>query len=290
MRAFASAQKFNALTYIAIGPEGLDPCDLRKERGDSAIVDMIEAKRPLIEFAIERSIANFDLASREGQVAAVRAAVSILAQIQDAHIRSSYEKFLSELTLVDRSMVNQLVSEAARGVRREAVVPRQESAVQEVQSNGLPPVDLNDPINRRERWLLEVVAQVPSAIDEPTMARIFRSFFSAPRHAALAKMILPHYGKPNFLDLVSAELPTELATLWREIILTKLPVMEKGDREAYARGVVSSSLVSTIEFEKQVLIQGLMQSNAAKNEAQSEQIANKLVELDAELVALRAKR
>ncbi|MCX6485642.1 MAG: DNA primase [Rhodoluna sp.] len=290
MRAFASAQKFNALTFIAIGPEGLDPCDLRKERGDSAIVDMIATKRPLIEFAIERSISKFDLASREGQVAAVRAAVPILVEIQDAHIRSSYEKHLSELTLVDRAMVNQLVTEAARGVRRETVIPRQENIVQADEVNGLPPVNLNDPINRRERWLLEVVAQVPSALDEPTMTRIFRSFFSAPRHAALAKVIAPLYGKPGFVELVSSELPIDLASLWREIILTTLPVMEKGDREAYATGVVRSSLSATIEFEKQLLIQTLMQSNAAKNESQSEQIARKLVELDAELIALRAKR
>lgn len=291
MRAFASAQKFNALTFIAIGPEGLDPCDLRKDRGDSAIVDMIAMKRPLVEFAIERSISRFDLASREGQVAAVRAAVPILVAIQDAHIRSSYEKHLSELTLVDRAMVNQLVSEAARGVRREAVVP-QVAAPQNAPDTvvGLPPINLSDPINRRERWLLEVVAQVPEAIDEKTLKRIFRSYFSAPRHAEIAKSIALTFGHSNLIDLVSNSLTPELASLWREIVLTPLPVMGDGDRLAYAQGVVRSALITTVEFEKQVLIQGLTQAKAAKNDAQSEQIAKKLIELDSELIALRAKR
>ena len=291
MRAFASAQKFNALTFIAIGPEGLDPCDLRKDRGDSAIVDMIAMKRPLVEFAIERSISRFDLASREGQVAAVRAAVPILVAIQDAHIRSSYEKHLSELTLVDRAMVNQLVSEAARGVRREAVVP-QVAAPQNAPDTvvGLPPINLSDPINRRERWLLEVVAQVPEAIDEKTLKRIFRSYFSARRHAEIAKSIALTFGHSNLIDLVSNSLTPELASLWREIVLTPLPVMGDGDRLAYAQGVVRSALITTVEFEKQVLIQGLTQAKAAKNDAQSEQIAKKLIELDSELIALRAKR
>lgn len=291
MRAFASAQKFNALTFIAIGPEGLDPCDLRKERGDSAIVDMIASKRPLVEFAIERSISKFDLASREGQVAAVRAAAPILAEIQDAHVRSSYEKHLSELTLVDRAMVNQLASEAARGARREAVVPRA-TPVSEAEPSGnvLAPVNLNDPINRRERWLLEVVAQIRGALDEPTMRRIFRSYFSAPRHAALAKAILPVYNQENFVEAVAAQVPDELGSLWREIVLTPLPVMGGGDEMAYAKGVVGSALIATIEFEKQVLIQGLTQAKASRNEAQSDQIARKLVELDGELIALRAKR
>ena len=291
MRAFASAQKFNALTFIAIGPEGLDPCDLRKERGDSAIVDMIASKRPLVEFAIERSISKFDLASREGQVAAVRAAAPILAEIQDAHVRSSYEKHLSELTLVDRAMVNQLASEAARGARREAVVPRA-TPVGEAEPSGnvLAPVNLNDPINRRERWLLEVVAQIRGALDEPTMRRIFRSYFSAPRHAALAKAILPVYNQENFVEAVAAQVPDELGSLWREIVLTPLPVMGGGDEMAYAKGVVGSALIATIEFEKQVLIQGLTQAKASRNEAQADQIARKLVELDGELIALRAKR
>jgi DNA primase len=291
MRAFASAQKFNALTFIAIGPDGLDPCDLRKARGDIAIVDLIAAKRPLLEFAIERSIAKFDLASREGQVAAVRAAAPILAEIQDSVLRSSYEKHLSELTLVDRAAVNQMVSEAARGVRRETIVPRN-IAPDLAPSNvgSLPPVNLADPINRRERWLLEVVAQIPNALDEKTMKRIFRSFFSAPRHAVIAKVIAKFFAEPNFTQKVAEELEPEMASLWRELILTPLPVMPGGDVTGYAAGVVRSSLIATIEFEKQVLIQGLGQSKAAKNEEQSELIARKLVELDTELIDLRAKR
>jgi len=291
MRAFASAQKFNALTFIAIGPEGLDPCDLRKDRGDSAIVDMISKKRPLLEFAIERSISKFDLSSREGQVAAVRAVIPILVEIQDAHLRSSYEKHLSELTLVDRSVVNQLVSDAAKGVRREAVAPKLEAKhSSENSSEGLPPINLNDPINRRERWLLEVAAQVPEALDPDSMKRIFRSYFSAPRHAEIAKAVFAAFGDPSLIETVSKSLSPELASLWREIVLTPLPVMKDGDRVAYAQGVVRSALVTTIEFEKQILIQGLTQAKAAKNDKQADQIAQKLVELDSELITLRAKR
>lgn len=293
MRAFASAQKFNALTYIAIGPEGLDPCDLRKARGDGAIVDMIAAKRPLIEFAIERSIARFDLGSREGQVAAVRSAATIVAEISDSTLRSSYEKHLSELTMVDRSAINQMVSEAAKGVRRAAVAPETQvtqNSSAEGEATVLPQVNLADPINRNERFLLEVIAQIPGSIDPNTMKRIFRGFFSAPRHAAIARAVESAYGSADLTSAVSNALPADLATLWREIVLTPLPVMPGGDPMPYALGVIRSSLMSTIEFEKQVLIQGLTQAKAAKNEAQSDQIAKKLIELDSELIQLRAKR
>ena len=292
MRAFSSAQKFNAQTYIAVGPEGLDPCDLRVERGDLAIVEMIEAKRPLIEFAIDRTVSRFDLRAREGQIAAVRAAAPIVAEILDGVLRSSYEKFLTELTLVDRSSVNQLVSDAAKGARREivrpsvTVVPPEESKDPTLT---LPKVDLGDPINRRERWLLEVVAQLPEILEPGIIRRIFRVLFSAPRHVAISKVILRHLGEAAFFEEVSRELSPELASLWREIMISPLPVMAETQKIDYGRGVIRSSLISTIEFEKQILIQGLGQANAAKDQAMSEQIAKKLFDLDSELIELRAR-
>lgn len=291
MRAFASAQKFNALTYIAIGPDGLDPCDLRQQRGDEAILSMISAKRPLVEFAIERSISAFDLASREGQVAAVRAAASIVAEIADPVLRSSYEKHLSELTLVDRAAVNQMVSDLAKGIRRAAVVPqvRTVEAEEPVQA-GLPTVNLNDPINRRERWLLEVVAQLPEFCEKSTLQRIFRTYFSAPRHAAVAKVLLSNFGEPNAQDKVSAELQGELASTWREILMARLPIVDNAAKEEYAKGVVGGALLQTVEFEKQFLIQALTQAQAAQKTDDAAVIAKKLVDLDTELVRLRAER
>lgn len=291
MRAFASAQKFNALTYIAVGPDGLDPCDLRQERGDAAIVDMIAAKRPLVEFAIDRSIAPFDLASRDGQVAAVRAAASIVAEISDPILRSAYEKHLSELTLVDRAAVNQMVSDLARGVRRVAVSPALRSTEEEAPApTALPPVNLNDPINRRERWLLEVVAQLPQFCDVAILKRIFRSYFSAPRHVGVAKVLLKFVGQPDAQNSVSAELQGELAATWREILMARLPVVDEASKQQYAEGVVQGALLQTVEFEKQFLIQALSQAQAAQKVEEANQIAKKLVELDTELVRLRAER
>mgnify|MGYP000022233445 CR=1 FL=1 len=291
MRAFASVQKFNALTYTAVGPEGLDPCDLRKARGDSAIVEMIASKRPLVEFAIERSISKFDLQSREGQVAAVRAAAPILAEISDSTIRSSYEKFLSDLTTVDRSAVNQIVSQASSGVRRAIVTETPTEPVQEAELNQtLPPVDLKDPINRRERLLLEVVAQLPNFCAKDSLQRIFRIYFSAPRHAVIAKSVISHFDSPDFVDAVGRELSSDLAATWREILLSQLPVLDSSKFAEYAQGVVDGALAQTVEFEKQFLLKALVSAQAGNRVAESKQIQAKLSELTAELVSLRAKR
>lgn len=290
MRAFASAQKFNALTYIAVGPDGLDPCDLRQQRGDAAILAMLNAKRPLVEFAIERAIRSFNLSTREGQVAAVRAAAPIVAEITDPILRSEYEKHLSELTLIDRQAINQMVSDLAKGVRRAAVVPRQSPDSAPAPVAGYPPVVLSDPINRRERWLLEVVAQLPQFCEKATIQRIFRTYFSAPRHLAISKVLLAHFGDTDAQSKISRELGEDLGITWREILLARLPIVDESANEEYARGVISGALIQTVEFEKQFLIQALSQSQAAGKTDEASQIAKKLVELDKELVALRAQR
>lgn len=290
MRAFASAQKFNALTYIAIGPDGLDPCDLRKERGDQAILSMIASKRPLVEFAIERAVANFDLGTREGQVAAVRAAASIVAEITDPVLRSSYERHLSELTLVDRSAVNQMVGDVAKGNRRKVVAAEELPPALVDGDEALPPVNLSDPIQRRERWLLEVVTQLSQYCEKERLTRIFRTYFSAPRHSAIAKVILKHLGEADFQNAVSKELPQELSGLWREILLTKLPLVDESGKKDYALGVIHGALLQTVEFEKQFLIHALGQAKAGKKETDADLIAKKLIELDIELVSLRAQR
>ncbi len=37
LRAFAEDDRFNAQTFVAVAPDGLDPCDLRLQRGDQAV-------------------------------------------------------------------------------------------------------------------------------------------------------------------------------------------------------------------------------------------------------------
>src|SRR5690349_20208065 len=65
LRAFADAKRFNAQTYVAVGPEGLDPCDLRLRRGDGAVRSLVDAKSPMVEFVLDQRISGFDLASVE---------------------------------------------------------------------------------------------------------------------------------------------------------------------------------------------------------------------------------
>ncbi|WP_159615905.1 DNA primase [Arthrobacter zhaoguopingii] len=123
LRAFEEDQRFIAQTYVAVEPSGADPCDLRQTRGDEAVRSLIADRRPLFEFAIKASFANFDLTTGEGQVKALRHAAPIVARIRDVSLRSTYTRELSRwlgMQFVGEDQVARAVSAAAR---REGAAP-----------------------------------------------------------------------------------------------------------------------------------------------------------------------
>jgi DNA primase len=43
LRAFSEDSRFTAQTFVAVAPDGLDPCDLRLQRGDAAVRGLMDA-------------------------------------------------------------------------------------------------------------------------------------------------------------------------------------------------------------------------------------------------------
>src|SRR5205823_14424918 len=80
LRAFGMEERFVTQTFVAIQPDGLDPCDLRVSRGDAAIRDLVASRLPLYEFAVRSVLAEYDLDTAEGRVAALDAAAPIIAR------------------------------------------------------------------------------------------------------------------------------------------------------------------------------------------------------------------
>jgi DNA primase len=76
LRAFNEDQKFVTQTFVAVEPDGLDPCDLRQQKGDLALRDLIARRVPLFEFAIRSELAHHKLDSAEGRINALNAAAN----------------------------------------------------------------------------------------------------------------------------------------------------------------------------------------------------------------------
>lgn len=152
MRAFGEDQRFMAHTFAAVEPSGLDPCDLRIQRGDAAVRELIDQKVPLFEFAIRSVLSSYDLNSAEGRVAALRETAPIVASIKDPVLRPEYARRLAGwLGLSEKDVLG-----AMGGGKRDNTAPSQQPG----SARPLP----SDPALRVEREVLKAALQQPQLV------------------------------------------------------------------------------------------------------------------------------
>ena len=114
LKAFEGDQSFAAQTFVAIAPDGQDPCELRQAHGDTAVRDLVARREPLFEFAIRSMLREHDLDSAEGRVAALQRTVPLVARIKREDLRDEYARRLAGWTSWDDiAMVVRRVRETA---------------------------------------------------------------------------------------------------------------------------------------------------------------------------------
>lgn len=118
-RAFAEEQRFAAQTFVAVAPDGLDPCDLRLKKGDDAVRRLVASRKPMFEFMVRRVLAAHDLETVEGRVAALRAAAPVVAGIRDQALSVGYVRNLAGWLGMDPDEVRRAVA-AARNAAKPA--------------------------------------------------------------------------------------------------------------------------------------------------------------------------
>ncbi|MFC4906587.1 DNA primase [Actinomadura gamaensis] len=115
LRAFEGEQKFVTQTFVAVQPDGLDPCDLRVQQGEAAVRDLVASRAPLFEFVVRSKIGEHDLNTAEGRLAALDAAAPVVARIKDRALRQMYAVSLDRwLGIMDERFVLQRVRDLAQ--------------------------------------------------------------------------------------------------------------------------------------------------------------------------------
>ncbi len=114
LKAFGDDQRFVAQTFVAVEPNGLDPCDLRQQHGDAAVASLVQHRVPLFEFAIRSTLAGYNLETAEGRVGALREAAPIVARIKDPALRPEYERRLAGWLGLDIGTIAQAVGSGNR--------------------------------------------------------------------------------------------------------------------------------------------------------------------------------
>ncbi|MEV5881251.1 DNA primase [Streptomyces sp. NPDC052020] len=208
LRAFEDDQKFAAETYIAIAPDGMDPCDLRLAKGDEAVADLVRPRTPLFEFALRQIVGRYDLDTPAGRAAALDEAAPVVARIKNSGAQHEVAVQLAGmLGILDTQFVVKRVAQLARWARDRggkgpapAPAPRQYAAAPDRPAPRGPALNLRNPVYATERELLKLALQRPELVS-PAFDAYGADEFTAPPYAAVRQAILDAGGaEPGVQD------------------------------------------------------------------------------------------
>lgn len=228
MRAFNEDQKFVTQTFVAVEPDGLDPCDLRQHKGDLALRDLIARRIPLFEFAIKTELKQHNLDTAEGRVNALNATAPLVGQIRDKSLRPEYSRLLAGWLGVEVEIVARAVMQ---GARRTAAP--QGNSDEPVAENVWRPDPL-EPTLMLEREVLKSRVQLPALVS--TWPAIEDGSFTHPAYSALAATI-------NSLGATRAFSSEEISDPQLKALFTELsvePIRAEGEvTERYVASIVA---------------------------------------------------
>jgi DNA primase len=227
MRAFSEDQKFVTQTFVAVEPDGLDPCDLRQIKGDLALRDLIAKRVPLFEFAIRTELKLHNLTTAEGRVNALNATAPLVAQIRDKSLRPEYSRLLAGWLGIEVEIVTSAVSQ---GARRSAPSATQADGDQVDQSWRPHP---QEPRLLLEREVLKARLQMPDLVT--TWSEIEEAAFTHPAYVEMKRVIDAHASSTIHIDEISDE---RMKTIFTE--LTVEPIRSDGEVSArYIESIVA---------------------------------------------------
>ena len=118
MKAFGEDQRWAAQSFVAVAPDGMDPCELRQSKGPEAVKSLVDDAVPMFEFAVRTTVRRFDLETAEGRVQAMKAVAPIIGAIRDTALRPEYIRTVAGWLGVD---IEQLRQEVVRAGRKASV-------------------------------------------------------------------------------------------------------------------------------------------------------------------------
>ena len=319
LRAFEEDQRFVAQTYVAVEPNGADPCDLRQAKGDSAVRDLIGTRRPLFEFAIRAALKRHNLDTVEGRIAALRESAPVVAQIRDAGIRPGYARELAGWLGMPVEEVSRAVGAAAKraaqapaGRGRPGQPGRATGAGTRVRPGAAgdprrewrpcrrrPPCrPSTGPIPgtpwrrwsaRRSRW----PCRNPAMLEGETWQRFSEARFSTPAYLAIHEAIratgLGFAGDPvRWVEQVLQEVPEPLRPLVSELAVVPLPANTAEGVLRYCRDILARLFELQITRVKAEKMGQLQRLDASADPEEFQRLNRELMQLEMERRALRS--
>jgi len=311
-KAFAEEQRFAAQTFVAVAPDNLDPCDLRKVRGDAAVRNLIATRKPMFEFMIRRQLAGHDLETVEGRVAALRASAPVVAGIRDRAMSVGYVRSLAGWLGLEPDEVSRAVAGARAAAGRAPA--RSASADGSRGASGAAPADAprggtqagaaetppraseinltelpTDPITRGERDALMAMLQHPEAVGHELMSRAMRVRFGNATLAVIRDGIaasIDQASAPDWLQQVGGQVPGGFQSL--VIQLGVAPIPQRDDQVAeYCEGVVAALVDRDLLRQKAEVLGAMQRAKSEGDQERWDRLSRESVALETERRQLR---
>ncbi|MCU1475613.1 MAG: primase [Subtercola sp.] len=313
LRAFSEEQRFAAQTYVAVAPDGLDPCDLRLGRGDDAVRRLIASKKPMFEFVIKQKLANYNLNTVEGRAAGLRDAAPVVADIRDPALRPGYTRELARLLGVDISEVSRAVSQsggtsggagagsggpsgssAAGGTASTRSVSQPGGAEEIIPAHIVPApvatVSLTSLPSttsvRLERDALMAMLQYPTSVGRDLLVRASGVGYSNAALAAVRDAIalsIDAFDRPDWVGAIVEAVAPQYKGLVEQLAVAPIPERPERELDVYLRRV-TSSLIERHLVRRKEEVKGQLQRTDAATEPDARRV------LERELMQLEADR
>ena len=273
LRAFDDDQKFVTQTFVAVEPNGLDPCELRQKSGDGAVRDLIARRVPLFEFAIKTEIKKFDLTNPEGRVSALNSTAPLIGKIRDASLRPEYVRTLAGWLGMEVEVVNAAVKKSAS----KGTAPRSGEGAT---SNWRP--DPNEPRLALEREVLKVRLQMPALARQ--WNEVEANAFSHPAYERLRNFIDT---QKNLEAVDVAKIDSdELRSFVTELLVE--PVRTQGEiSDRYVSSIMARLNEVALSRSIAEIKSTLQRLNPVENEKEYGEIFAQLVEMERKRRSLR---
>ncbi|MUM16075.1 DNA primase [Mycobacterium sp. CBMA271] len=187
LKAFEGEQNLAGQSFVAVAPDGMDPCDLRLKSGEGALSDLVARRIPLFAFAIRSALAESDLEIAEGRVDALRRCVPMVAKIKDPTLRDEYARQLAGWVGWDdvAQILARVREEAGKAARGGAASP--DRRARGAEAGAAPKVampDPKDPTLSPQREALKAALQFP-ALAGPVFDSLPADSFTHPGYVAV---------------------------------------------------------------------------------------------------------
>lgn len=266
LRAFNDDQKFVTQTFVSVEPGGLDPAELRQQKGDLALRDLIARRVPLFEFAIRTELKQHDLSTPEGRVNALNAAAPVVGQIRDKSLRPEYIRLLAGWLGVE---VETVATAVGRGAQPIAL----EETTTVVDSSWRP--SPSEPRLALEREVLKARLQMPELVVE--WVNIETDAFTHPAYRQLRIVIDENAGSTARFDQTEDE---RMKALVAELSVE--PIRTDGEISArYVQSIVARLREVTLSRRVAEVKSTLQRINPVTHESEYTTLFTELVALEA---------